>query len=104
MKRPQRLGTSGPVTAGEGPIAVVFHSLSAQGTHAAQAGGRVQLSQEGGFAGGQTLFAPAFVATDEELAEMVARFADAARQVANAVEKELGAFAGVGAGSESAAQ
>lgn len=42
-----------------------------------------------GFAGDQTLFAPAFTATDEELAEMVARFSDVVRQVADDVEPEL---------------
>ena len=42
-----------------------------------------------GFAGDQTLFAPAFTATDEELAEMVARFSDVVRQVADEVEPDL---------------
>ncbi|MCI0634700.1 MAG: aminotransferase class III-fold pyridoxal phosphate-dependent enzyme [Actinobacteria bacterium] len=42
-----------------------------------------------GYAGDQTLFAPAFTASDEELAEMVARFADAVRQVAERVDAEL---------------
>ena len=42
-----------------------------------------------GFAGDQTLFAPAFVATDEELDEMVGRFADVVREVAKDVEPEL---------------
>jgi adenosylmethionine-8-amino-7-oxononanoate aminotransferase len=42
-----------------------------------------------GYAGDQTLFAPAFTATDDELAEMVARFADAVRAVADEVEPEL---------------
>jgi adenosylmethionine-8-amino-7-oxononanoate aminotransferase len=43
-----------------------------------------------GFAGDQTLFAPPFTTTDEELAEMVSRFADAVHSVAQDVEPELG--------------
>jgi len=43
-----------------------------------------------GFAGDQTLFAPPFTTTDEELAEMVSRFADAVHRVAQDVEPELG--------------
>jgi len=69
--------------------------------------GLMTLSTQGtrdGLAGDQTLFAPAFVATDEELAEMVTRFADAARKVAEAVEKELGALKGAAVGSGSAAK
>jgi len=42
-----------------------------------------------GFAGDQTLFAPAFTATDEELAEMVARFSDVVRHVADEIEPDL---------------
>jgi adenosylmethionine-8-amino-7-oxononanoate aminotransferase len=42
-----------------------------------------------GYAGDQTLFAPAFIATDEELAEMVTRFSDVVRQVAEEVEPDL---------------
>jgi hypothetical protein len=42
-----------------------------------------------GYAGDQTLFAPAFTATDEELGEMVSRFADTVREVGEEVEKEL---------------
>ena len=42
-----------------------------------------------GFAGDQTLFAPAFTATDEELTEMVARFARALHEVWAAVEGKL---------------
>jgi adenosylmethionine-8-amino-7-oxononanoate aminotransferase len=42
-----------------------------------------------GYAGDQTLFAPPFVTTDEELEEMVARFADAVRHVAEEVEASL---------------
>jgi adenosylmethionine-8-amino-7-oxononanoate aminotransferase len=41
-----------------------------------------------GFAGDQTLFAPPFTTTDDELHEMVSRFADAVRTVAKAVESE----------------
>ena len=44
-----------------------------------------------GYAGDQTLFAPPFTATDEELAEMVSRFADAVHRVAGEVEAELSA-------------
>ena len=44
-----------------------------------------------GYAGDQTLFAPAFVATDDELGEMVARFAEAVRRVAEEVDRELSA-------------
>jgi adenosylmethionine-8-amino-7-oxononanoate aminotransferase len=42
-----------------------------------------------GFAGDQTLFAPPFITTDAELAEMVGRFAESVRQVAGEVETEL---------------
>jgi adenosylmethionine-8-amino-7-oxononanoate aminotransferase len=42
-----------------------------------------------GYAGDQTLFAPSFTASDEDLAEMVARFSDAVRSVAAEVEAEL---------------
>ena len=42
-----------------------------------------------GYAGDQTLFAPAFTATDEELTEMVERFAAVAREVWGAVEGKL---------------
>jgi adenosylmethionine-8-amino-7-oxononanoate aminotransferase len=42
-----------------------------------------------GYAGDQSLFAPPFTTTDEELAEMVARFAAAVREVADYVEREL---------------
>ena len=42
-----------------------------------------------GYAGDQTLFAPAFTATDEELAEMVDRLAAAAHEVWGAVEGKL---------------
>jgi adenosylmethionine-8-amino-7-oxononanoate aminotransferase len=44
-----------------------------------------------GYAGDQSLFAPAFTATDEELAEMVSRFADTVTGVAKEVEGELAA-------------
>jgi adenosylmethionine-8-amino-7-oxononanoate aminotransferase len=43
-----------------------------------------------GMAGDQTLFAPPFTTTDDELAEMVSRFAEAVREVAGQVERELG--------------
>ncbi len=42
-----------------------------------------------GYAGDQTLFAPPFTTPDEELEEMVSRFADAVHQVAAEVESEL---------------
>jgi hypothetical protein len=42
-----------------------------------------------GYAGDQTLFAPAFTATDEELGEMVSRFADVVRRVAADLEPDL---------------
>ena len=42
-----------------------------------------------GFAGDQTLFAPPFITADVELAEMVARFGDSVRHVAEEVESEL---------------
>ena len=42
-----------------------------------------------GYAGDQTLFAPAFTATDEELTEMVERFAAVAREVWDEVEGKL---------------
>ena len=42
-----------------------------------------------GYAGDQTLFAPPFTSTDDELAEMVARFADTVRAVATEVDQEL---------------
>jgi adenosylmethionine-8-amino-7-oxononanoate aminotransferase len=44
-----------------------------------------------GYAGDQTLFAPPFTTTDDELAEMVSRFADTVRQVSEGVERELSA-------------
>ena len=42
-----------------------------------------------GFAGDQTLFAPSFTATDEELAEMVSRFTEAVSAVAEELDPEL---------------
>ena len=42
-----------------------------------------------GYAGDQTLFAPAFTATDDELGEMVSRFADVVHHVAAEVEPDL---------------
>jgi adenosylmethionine-8-amino-7-oxononanoate aminotransferase len=42
-----------------------------------------------GYAGDQTLFAPPFTTTDDELAEMVERFAQSVREVAAQVESEL---------------
>jgi adenosylmethionine-8-amino-7-oxononanoate aminotransferase len=60
----------------------------------ALASGLVLLSTQptrDGYAGDQTLFAPAFTATDDELAEMVDRFAIVVREVWNEIE---GALAG----------
>jgi adenosylmethionine-8-amino-7-oxononanoate aminotransferase len=42
-----------------------------------------------GFAGDQTLFAPPFTTSDDELAEMLRRFAEAVRHVAAEVEAQL---------------
>ena len=42
-----------------------------------------------GMAGDQSLFAPPFTTSDDELAEMVSRFATSVRQVADEVEHEL---------------
>lgn len=44
-----------------------------------------------GYAGDQTLFAPPFTTTDDELSEMVSRFADTVREVANDVDRALAA-------------
>jgi adenosylmethionine-8-amino-7-oxononanoate aminotransferase len=44
-----------------------------------------------GFAGDQTLFAPPFTTTDDELAEMVTRFSATVREVAEGVDRELSA-------------
>jgi adenosylmethionine-8-amino-7-oxononanoate aminotransferase len=55
-------------------------------------GGLITLSTQptaDGFAGDQTLFAPAFTSTDDELAEMVARFAETVHEVAESVERDL---------------
>jgi adenosylmethionine-8-amino-7-oxononanoate aminotransferase len=46
-----------------------------------------------GMAGDQTLFAPPFTTTDEELEQMVDRFVDAVRHVAEQVQSELGTSA-----------
>jgi adenosylmethionine-8-amino-7-oxononanoate aminotransferase len=53
-----------------------------------------------GYAGDQSLFAPSFTTSDEELGEMVGRFASVVGQIASEVERELaGAELGaVGAG------
>jgi adenosylmethionine-8-amino-7-oxononanoate aminotransferase len=59
---------------------------------AALANGLVVLSTQptrDGMAGDQTLFAPPFTATDQELAVMVERFAATIRQVAAEVEEQL---------------
>src|SRR5204862_7594455 len=49
-----------------------------------------------GFAGDQSLFAPAFTATDAELREMVSRFADVVGRVAEDVEEELSTLSTTG--------
>ena len=49
-----------------------------------------------GYAGDQSLFAPAFTTTDDELAEMVSRFADTVRHVADEVESELSTRSTIG--------
>ena len=61
---------------------------------AAFEGGLITLSTQptrDGYAGDQTLFAPAFTARDEELAEMVSRFAETVARVAEEVGSELSA-------------
>jgi adenosylmethionine-8-amino-7-oxononanoate aminotransferase len=45
--------------------------------------------QADGFAGDQTLIAPAFVSTDDELAEMVGRFAETMRDVERVIDARL---------------
>jgi adenosylmethionine-8-amino-7-oxononanoate aminotransferase len=49
-----------------------------------------------GFAGDQSLFAPPFTSTDEELGEMVSRFADAVRHVAADVDAQRKASTAAG--------
>jgi adenosylmethionine-8-amino-7-oxononanoate aminotransferase len=46
-----------------------------------------------GYAGDQSLFAPPFTTSDEELAEMVSRFAGAVARVDSEVRDELARFA-----------
>ena len=50
-----------------------------------------------GYAGDQSLFAPAFVATDEELSEMVDRFSAAVAEVAEEIDGKLGKSVGAAA-------
>lgn len=45
-----------------------------------------------GYAGDQTLFAPPFTSTDDELAEMVSRFSEAVHHVADEVVSELDSY------------
>jgi adenosylmethionine-8-amino-7-oxononanoate aminotransferase len=45
-----------------------------------------------GYAGDQTLFAPPFTTTEDELAEMVSRFAVTVRHVADDVDRRLAAY------------
>ena len=49
-----------------------------------------------GYAGDQSLFAPPFTTSDDELAEMVSRFAAAVRQVCGEVEVELSSATSIG--------
>jgi adenosylmethionine-8-amino-7-oxononanoate aminotransferase len=42
-----------------------------------------------GYAGDQTLFAPPFTTSDDELSQMVARFAETIREVARSIEGQL---------------
>jgi adenosylmethionine-8-amino-7-oxononanoate aminotransferase len=49
-----------------------------------------------GYAGDQTLFAPAFITTDDDLAEMVSRFADSVRTVAEELESEMSTLSPIG--------
>ena len=49
-----------------------------------------------GYAGDQSLFAPPFTTSDDELAEMVSRFAAAVRQVCGEVEVELSSATRIG--------
>jgi adenosylmethionine-8-amino-7-oxononanoate aminotransferase len=66
--------------------------LAARIDEVAQANGLVVLSTQptrDGMAGDQTLFAPPFTTSDDELAEMVSRFADSVRTVAAEAEREL---------------
>ena len=66
---------------------------------AAFARGLITLSTQptrDGYAADQTLFAPAFTTPEEDLAEMVARFADAVRSVSKEIDSELSETATVG--------
>jgi adenosylmethionine-8-amino-7-oxononanoate aminotransferase len=49
-----------------------------------------------GYAGDQTLFAPAFITTDDDLAEMVSRIADSVRTVAEELESEMSTLSPIG--------
>jgi adenosylmethionine-8-amino-7-oxononanoate aminotransferase len=51
-----------------------------------------------GMAGDQSLFAPPFTTSDEELGQMVERFAASVRQVAAEVKRQLEVPAPAGAG------
>jgi adenosylmethionine-8-amino-7-oxononanoate aminotransferase len=52
-----------------------------------------------GYASDQTLFAPPFTTPEEDLSEMVSRFADAVRSVAKDLDAELTATASAGGAS-----
>jgi len=64
-------------------VAIEKHDLLTMSTH----------SQPDGWAGDQTVLAPAFTATDEELAQMIERFAAAVASVERIVKERLAAGA-----------
>ncbi len=73
--------------------------VAARVDDAAMANGVIILSTQptrDSYAGDQSLFAPPFTATDEELAEMVERFASAVRAVSREIERELPGRSGAG--------
>ena len=81
--------------------AVAQIALNRPSVHNAFDAGLIVLSTQptrDGFAGDQTLFAPPFPTPDDDLAEMVSRFAASVSRVANEVESELPASAPVGGG------
>ena len=55
--------------------------------------------QADGYAGDQTLLAPAYVSSDEELAEMVRRFAGVIEDVERSLKRSLRAMSAKGSGS-----
>ncbi len=88
------LGVSYVDPRGEGSLLPPELRVAAWIDEAAFGRGLITLSTQptrDGYAGDQTLFAPPFTTTDEELGEMVFRFADAVHRVAGEVESELSA-------------